>query len=126
MSTCRHPFDIENHPAEIVTIRSGTLSKKDINVDKCVEIGSEQIEQYHQTLPEEFYDPLSKFLNILQKSVQVNDEEIIDTSLIYSRVIALQLTNAAMTVEKVFKHELTPIPTSIFNDDGDLRHSDIL
>ena len=26
-----------------------------------------------------------------------------------------------MTVENVFKHELAPIPTSIFNDDSDLR-----
>ena len=60
-------------------------------------------------------------MSILQKSIQANDEEIIDTSLIYSRVIALQLTNAAMIVENVFKHELPPIPTSIFNDDSDLR-----
>ena len=62
-----------------------------------------------------------KAMSILQKSVRVNDGEIIGTSLIYSRVIALQLTNVAMTVENVFKHELAPIPTSIFNDDGDLR-----
>ena len=33
----------------------------------------------------------------------------------------LQLTNAAMTVENIFKHELAPIPTSIFNNDSDLR-----
>ena len=75
-------------------------------------------------MPEGFYDPLSKqvkAMSILQKSVRVNDGEIIGTSLIYSRVIALQLTNVAMTVENVFKHELAPIPTSIFNDDGDLR-----
>ena len=26
-----------------------------------------------------------------------------------------------MTAENVFKHDLAPIPTSIFNDDGDLR-----
>ena len=60
-------------------------------------------------------------MSILQKSVRVNDEEIIDTSLIDSRVIAIQLTNTAMTVENVFKHKLAPVPTSIFNDDGDLR-----
>ena len=62
-----------------------------------------------------------KVMSILQKSVRVNDEEIIDTSLIDSRVIAIQLTNTAMTVENVFKHKLAPVPTSIFNDDGDLR-----
>ena len=59
--------------------------------------------------------------SILQKSVRVNDGEIIDTPLIYSRDIAMQLTNPVMTVENVFKHDLAPIPTSIFNDDGDLR-----
>ena len=26
-----------------------------------------------------------------------------------------------MTVENIFKHELAPIPTSIFNNDSDLR-----
>ena len=39
---------------------------------------------------------------ILQKSVRVNDEEIIDTSPNFSKVIAMQLTNMAMTVENLF------------------------
>ena len=33
----------------------------------------------------------------------------------------MQLTNAAIIVESIFKHEFVPISTSIFNDDGDLR-----
>ena len=33
----------------------------------------------------------------------------------------MQLTNVTMTIENVLKHELAPIPTSTFNDDGDLR-----
>lgn len=59
---------------------------------------------------------------ILQKSVQVNIKEI-DTSLIYSRVIAMKikLTNAAMAVENVFMPELAQIQTPVFTDDGDLR-----
>ena len=60
LSTCIHPFYNENHPAEIVNIHTGKPSNKDINVDKCIEIGSEQVEKFHQTLPERFYDPLSK------------------------------------------------------------------
>ena len=43
MSTCIHPFDTENHPAEIVNVHTGKMSNNDINVDKCVEIGSEQV-----------------------------------------------------------------------------------
>ena len=54
---------------------------------------------------------------ILQKRVQ----EIIDTSLIYSRVIAMQLTNVSVTLENIFKHELALISISIFNDNNDLR-----
>ena len=54
---------------------------------------------------------------IVKKFVPVNDVEIIDTSLIYSRVIAIQLTNKAMTVGNIFKYELPPIPTALFNDE---------
>ena len=59
--------------------------------------------------------PLSK------KSVPVNDAEIVDTSLIYSCVIAMQLTNEVMTVENIFKYELSPIPTALFNDEGEMK-----
>lgn len=38
-------------------------------------------------------------------------------SLIYSRVIVMQLT----AVESIFKHGLAPMLTSTFNYDGDLR-----
>ena len=47
--------------------------------------------------------------------------EIIDISLIYSRVIAMQLTNEAMTVVNIFKYELSPIPTALFNDEDEMR-----
>ena len=60
-------------------------------------------------------------MSILQESIRVNDKEIIDTSLIYFRVIATQLTNVTMTVKNVFKYELATISTSIFNDGSDLR-----
>ena len=72
-------------------------------------------------LPNGFYAILNKevkTVTVLKKSVKVNDVEIIDASLIYSRVIALQLTNNALEIENVFKFELAPIPTSMFEDTG--------
>ena len=60
-------------------------------------------------------------MSILQKSVWVNDEEIIETSFIYSRVTAMQWANEASAVENLFKHELASILNSVFNDDSDLR-----
>ena len=61
LSTCIHPFYTENHPAEVVNIHNGKLSNNDIDIDKSVEIGSsEQVRKSHRTLPEGFYNPLSK------------------------------------------------------------------
>ena len=54
LSACRHPFDTENHSAEIVNMHTCKLSNKDINVDKCIEIGNEQVKKFNQTLPEGF------------------------------------------------------------------------
>ena len=56
----------------------------------------------------------------LKKSIQVNYVEVIDTSLIYSRVIAPQLKNEALKVENVFSFELSPVPTSMVDDTGDI------
>ena len=47
-----------------------------------------KLKKCHQTWPEMFSDPLSKqvkTVSILQKSVLVNDVEIIGTTLVYSR-----------------------------------------
>jgi hypothetical protein len=118
------PFEHEDHPSEIVNIHSGKLSSKEINVDVSVPIGKKQVEKFISELPDAFYKPLSnqvKTMKKLLKSIRVDDVEIIDTSLIYSRVIALQLTNDALKVENIFRYELSPIPTSIFTDTGDLR-----
>ena len=52
----------------------------------------------------------------LKKSIKVNKVEVIDTSFIYFRVIALQLTNKALNVKNVFSFELSPVSTSIFDD----------
>ena len=52
--------------------------------------------------------------------LKVNEVEEIDISLIYSRVISLQLTNQALKVENIFSFELSPVPTSMFDDTDDM------
>ena len=48
LSTCTHTFDTENHSAEIVSIHNGKLSNKDVNFDKCVDVGGEHFKKFHQ------------------------------------------------------------------------------
>ena len=124
LATCIHPFLIEEHKHDIVNIYSGKLSTKAVNVDKLVSIGKEQVQMFISALPDGFYKSLSRritTMNILKKSIKVDEVDIIDTSLIHSRVIAMQLTHEAMKIENVLKFELAPIPTSIFEDNGSLR-----
>ena len=53
--------------------------------------------------------------------LKVNEVEVTAISLIYSRVIALQLTNEALKVEKIFSFELSPVPASMFDYTVDIK-----
>jgi hypothetical protein len=39
LTTCIDPFSDVNYPPKIVNVHTGRLSNKDVNVDKCVDIG---------------------------------------------------------------------------------------
>ena len=44
-------------------------------------------------------------------------------NLIYARVIGLQDSSRTIDFQNVLMHELAPIPTSMFMDDGEMRIS---
>ena len=48
--------------------------------------------------------------------VKVDDVNVLDTTSIYSRVMALQMTNTIIEVKVFFSYELTPFPTSMFDE----------
>ena len=41
-----------------------------------------------------------------------------DTTVIYSRVIGIQASSRELDLKKVLRHELAPVPTSMFHDSG--------
>ena len=88
-------------------------------MDSCKTVREKQLQQFINDLPDGFYKPVAAVvltMKKLKKSIKVNKVEVIDTSFIYFRVIALQLTNKALNVKNVFSFELSPVPTSIFDD----------
>ena len=75
------------------------------------------MKQFISDLPDGFCKLLTVAvltLKKLKKSIKFNEAEVIDTSLICSRVIALQLTNEALKSKNVFSLEFFPVPTSCF------------
>ena len=84
-------------------------------MDSCKTAGEKQLKQFISDLPDGFCKLLTVAvltLKKLKKSIKFNEAEAIETSLICSRVIALQLTNEALKSKNVFSLEFFPVPTS--------------
>ena len=78
---------------------------------------------FEEGWPTGFNTPIPKqivTLNIAKKYVRVGDKEVYDVNLIYSRVLGLQQTRN-IDLAHVLKHELAPVPTSMFKDSGEMR-----
>ena len=117
------PSPADRHLQEIVHIHSEKLSTKEINVDSCKTV-EKQLQQFISNLVNCFYKLLTAaVLSVkrLKKSIEVNQLEVIDTSFIYSRVVALQLTKEALKVENVSSFEFFPVLVSMFDDTVDMR-----
>ena len=56
-----------------------------------------------------------------KKFVSVGTEKEYDTTVIYSRVIGIQASSRELDLKKVLRHELAPVPTSMFHDSGAAR-----
>jgi hypothetical protein len=70
-----------------------------------------------------FNGPLSNnviTMALSRKSVKCGSGTVYDTKLIYSREMGLMSTRD-IDLKDVFSHELAPLPTSMFEDDGNMR-----
>ena len=55
-----------------------------------------------------------------KKGVKVQEIEVYNTEIIYARVLGL-ISVGKLELEDVFKHELSPIPMSLFDNSGEMR-----
>ena len=56
-----------------------------------------------------------------RKGIKVGDATVFDTELIYSRVIGLQASSREIDIKQLLSYELSPVPTSMFTDSGEMR-----
>ena len=102
---------------------SDKLAPDKVNVDDACNIGCKKLLAFKDGWPDNFYQPLSKevgTMEVSKKSIQIGNVHVFDTALIYSRVIALQLSRD-VSREDVLKFELVPIPTAMFLNSGEMR-----
>ena len=123
---CIHPLDPQQHPENIINIVNGMIGPSSVNVDEAIDIGTRQMKEFEESLPDGFYETISKKVEtmaITKKSFRVGDSKVYNTELIYSRVIGLQASSREVNITDVMSCELSPIPTGLFSDSGDMRIS---
>ena len=124
LDTCIKPLDSAAHPSGIVNVVSGQIGSTEVNVDNAVTIGTEQMKVVESRLPQGLYETITKkvvSMDHARKHVTIGAVKVFDTNLIYSRVIGLQAIRRDIDINDVLGHELAPVPTSMFDDTGDMR-----
>lgn len=118
------PLKPESHPLQLLNIATGRLCPDNINVVDEVEIGTIQMKDFENGWPKSFYDRIPQKVTTMvatKKHVKAGNAKICDTQIIYSRVIGLQASSRDINVEKVLSHELSTVPTALFDDSGEMR-----
>ena len=98
------------------------LRDSSVNVTDGVEIGKKQMKEFYATFPDVFYSPIKKKVKLMkaEKTCAIGDIEIYSTEAIYTRIICLMSTSS-IKIEDLLKYELSPVPTSLFDENGDMR-----
>jgi len=123
LQLCIQPLDNDDHPKGLVNIQTGQIQPESVNVEHAVDIGKAQMIAFESSLPSGFNAPLSKkvvTMAVTKKSIKVGGKDVYDVNLIYSRVLGLQQTRD-IDLPTVLKHELAPMPTSMFKENGTMR-----
>ena len=124
LDLCVDPLDTGSHPVNIVNIVTGQIADSSVNVQDALAIGKKSMKEFEGGWPEGFSGPISKKVKTIadcHKFIKVGSKKVFDTTVIYSRVIGVQASSREIDIEKVISHELAPVPTSMFHDDGSMR-----
>ena len=118
LEQCINRLEPTQHPVTLVNIATGYVDKSSaVNVEKAIEIGCRQMKKFVQEFPDSFHKTISKQVHMLKsekKGVQIGDIQNFNTEAIYARIMCL-LSIGQTTLETALKHELSPVPTSLFS-----------
>ena len=124
LDMCIDPYDPEQHPETIINVVNGMTGPSSVNVDKTIEAGTRHMKEFERKLTDGFYESIPMKIETMaatKKSLKVGDNKVYNTKLMYSRVIGLQTSPRDISISEVISCELSPVPTALFNDSGEMR-----
>lgn len=84
------------------------------------------MKEYESAWPHSFHQSIPKkvtTVSMTKKHIKVGDAPVFDTETIYARAMGLQSTSRALDTTTLLRHELSPYPTSIFDEYGHMREA---
>ena len=125
LELCIDPLDPERHPDGLMNIVSGqVVNHSSVNVDMVQLLGKTQMESFERSWPGGFHDSISNTVTTMalsRKHIKVGDAKVFDTETIYARAKGLQSSVRDIDATTLMGHELSPIPTSMFDENGNMR-----
>ena len=113
-----HPLRRNQHGNEAVDIASCKIERdSSVNVTDRVDIEKEKMKEVYETFPDGFYSQIKKKA---EKTCSIGDIEIYSTEAIYTCITCL-VSASSIKIKDVLKYKLSPVPTSFFDENGDLR-----
>ncbi len=80
------------------------------------------MEAYENKLPHGFYNKISRFvvtMDTTMKGINMGTVTTVDIELVFNRTLGI-IGSEEFDIHDLFSHELAPIPTSLFLDDGSM------
>lgn len=125
LELCVDPLDPVKLSDGLVNVVTGQVTNHpSVNPDQALQLGQKQLEKFQQTWPESFYQPIPKVVHSMattRKHIKVGENKIINTEAIYARAMSLHNTSRDLAHTNLMSYELSPVPTALFDDHGDMR-----
>ena len=124
LQECIDPMNPEGHQPKLVNIEIGKIAKENVNVDKAVELGFKQIKEFENGWPKNFIDKLSRVVKTRVESgkyIKVSDNKVLNTELIYTRVIGIKASSREIDIKQLLSYELSPVPSAMFSESCETR-----
>ena len=120
----QHANPVCSEPNErLSNIVNGRLAPEEVNVDDALAIGHGMAQEFICNLPMGFHTPIKRKLvtmERLKKRAKIGGASIYDPEKLYARLLVIS-QNRDIQLSEVFKHELTPVPSALFDEYGDMR-----
>ena len=122
LDQCIDPLDPAGHSPTLFNIVSGKLAAESANVQNTLQICKDCMLSYENKVPQGFYNKISSpvvTMDTTRKRINLGATTSIDAEIIFNRTLGI-IGSGECGLHDLFSHELAPIPTSLFLDDGSI------